>query len=102
MSSDVGLRHGLDLASLWLWCRPVVTSLIQLLAWEPPYTAGVALKKKKKKKRTENVLRMGMFQAERPENRPGQDEVWGRCQPSDAGPLGHVKDFPFLPLEVLS
>ena len=45
---------------------------------------------------------MGMFQAERPENRPGQDEVWGRCQPSDAGPLGHVKDFPFLPLEVLS
>ena len=30
-------------------CRPVATALIQLLAWELPYAAGVALKKKKKK-----------------------------------------------------
>ena len=34
---------------LWLWCRPVATVLIRPLAGEPPYTAGVALKKKKKR-----------------------------------------------------
>ena len=38
----------LDLALLWLWCRPAATSLIGSLAWEPPYAEGVALKKKKK------------------------------------------------------
>ena len=37
-----------DLALLWLWCRPAATILIQPLAWEPPYTAVAALKKKKK------------------------------------------------------
>ena len=34
---------------LWLWCRPAATAPIQLLAWEPPYAFGVALKDKKKK-----------------------------------------------------
>ena len=33
---------------LWLWCRPAPVALIGPLAWEPPYTAGVALKRKKK------------------------------------------------------
>ena len=33
---------------LWLWCRLAATALIRPLAWEPPYAAGVALKKKKK------------------------------------------------------
>ena len=36
---------------LWLWCRPMVTALIQPLAWELPYAAGVALKRPKKKKK---------------------------------------------------
>ena len=42
------------LSGLWiqhcceLWCRPVATALIQLLAWEPPYAMGVVLKSKKK------------------------------------------------------
>ena len=34
-----------------LWHRPVDVALIRPLAWEPPYSAGVALKKKKKKKK---------------------------------------------------
>ena len=49
-----GLTPGLaqwvkDPALLWLWCRPAATALIQLLAWEPPYAVGTALKRPKKK-----------------------------------------------------
>ena len=40
----VGCRLGLDLALLWLWYRQAATALIRLLAWEPPYAMGVALK----------------------------------------------------------
>ena len=43
-------RRGSDLAWLWLWCRPAATALIQLLAWEPPYASGAALKKRQKGK----------------------------------------------------
>ena len=53
MSYGVGHRCGLDLALLWRWCRPEVTALIQLLAWELAYATGAALKrnfKKEKKK----------------------------------------------------
>ena len=32
---------------LWLWHRPAAAALIQLLAWELPYAAGVAIKRKK-------------------------------------------------------
>ena len=42
----VGHRQGLDLALLWLWCRPGATAPIRSLAWEPPYVPGAALKKK--------------------------------------------------------
>ena len=35
--------------SRWLWCKPVAAAPIHPLAWERPYTAGVAIKKKKKK-----------------------------------------------------
>ena len=31
--------------------KPAAAALIQALAWEPPYTAGAALKKKKKRKK---------------------------------------------------
>jgi len=42
VSCGVGCRRGSDPALLWLWRRPVATALIQPLAWEPPYAAGVA------------------------------------------------------------
>ena len=41
MSCGVGRRLSLDLALLWLWCRPAATALIQPLAWEPPYAMGM-------------------------------------------------------------
>ena len=50
MSRDVSHRCGSDPALLWLWCRPVASALIGSLAQEPPYAAGVALKKDQKKK----------------------------------------------------
>ena len=60
LSCDVGRGCSSDLALLWLWYRPAATVLIQLLAWEPPYASGVALKRhkdqKKKKKKTKNNI----------------------------------------------
>ena len=50
MAYGVDRRHGLDLASLWLWHRLAAVALIGPLACEPPYATGVALKKPKKKK----------------------------------------------------
>ena len=41
-------RHSSDLVLLWLWCRQAAVALIQTLAWEPPYTEGVALLKREK------------------------------------------------------
>ena len=46
MSCDVGHRHGSDPALLWLWYRPAATAPIGLLASEPPYASGGALKTK--------------------------------------------------------
>ena len=48
----VGLIPGLaqwvkDLALLWLWFRLAAAAPIRPLAWELPYAAGVALKRKK-------------------------------------------------------
>ena len=48
MSCGVGCRCCSDLTLLWLWRRLVATAPTGLLAWEPPYAAGVSLKKKKK------------------------------------------------------
>ena len=47
MSFGVGLRHGLDPALLWLWCRLAATAPNGPLAWEPPYAAGAALENAK-------------------------------------------------------
>ena len=44
MSCGVGHRRGLDLASLWLWCRPTAVAPIQPLAWELPFAMSTALK----------------------------------------------------------
>ena len=46
MSCGVAHRCGLDLALLWLWCRPAAAGLIQPLAREPPCAAGMALTSK--------------------------------------------------------
>ena len=35
---------------LWLWYRPAATAPIRPLAWEPPYAAGMPLKRQAKKK----------------------------------------------------
>ena len=50
LSCGVGRRCGSDLVLLWLRCRLAATALIRPLAWEPPYAAGTALKRKKEKK----------------------------------------------------
>ena len=51
VSCDIGHRLGLDLALLWLWCRPAAASPIRPLAWEPPYAAGTALIRQNKRER---------------------------------------------------
>ena len=45
MSCGVGRRRSSD--PVLLWCRPAATAPIGPLAWEPPYAAGVVLKRKK-------------------------------------------------------
>ena len=47
MSCGIGGRRGSDLGLLWLWRRQAGTGPIGPLAWEPPYAAGVALKRQK-------------------------------------------------------
>ena len=53
MSCGVGHRHSSDLALLlaWLWCRSAAVAPIGPLAWELPYAAGAALKRKKRKEK---------------------------------------------------
>ena len=59
MGCGVGRRRDSDLALLWLCCRLAATTPIRLLAWEPPYAAGAALKiqndKKKKQKDSKHI-----------------------------------------------
>ena len=55
MSSGVGRGCGLDPMLLWLWRRPAAVAPTGPLAWEPPYAAGVALKRKEKKEKKSNV-----------------------------------------------
>ena len=47
MSCGIGRRLGSHLALLWLWCRPAAETPIQPLAWEFPYTVGMAKKGRK-------------------------------------------------------
>ena len=54
LSCGAGRRYGSDPTLLWLWCRPAAAALIQPLAWEPPYAAGVALKRQKTNPRRTN------------------------------------------------
>ena len=52
MRCGVGCRRGSYPELLWLWHRPVATSLIRPLAWEPPYAAETAQENGKKTKKT--------------------------------------------------
>ena len=83
---DVGLIPDLaqrvkDLVLLWLWCRLAAAALIQHLAWEPPYAAGVPLKKKERKKERRKRRRRkrrrggGGVGEEREEKKTGME--WG-------------------------
>ena len=59
---SVGHTHGMDQALLWLWCRSAAAAPIQLLAWEPPYAAGVVLEKRKKTSKAQiYLLLMGKY-----------------------------------------
>ena len=62
MSCGVGRRRSLDPALLWLWRRAAATGPIRPLAWEPPYAADVALKRKEKTFHTlgENIKVKGL------------------------------------------
>ena len=51
MSGGVGHRHGLDLALLWFWRRPVATAPIRPLPQEPSYATGRGPRKGKKTKK---------------------------------------------------
>ena len=44
---ELWCRHGLNPTLLWLWLNLAAVVLIRLLAWERPYAAGAALKKKR-------------------------------------------------------
>ena len=46
VNCDGGHRPGLDPALRRLWCRPAGAALIRHLAWELPYAAGAAMKRK--------------------------------------------------------
>ena len=45
----------MDLAWLWLWCRPAAAALIQPLTWQPPYATGAVLKRKRKRKKMSGI-----------------------------------------------
>ena len=49
-SSGVGCRRGLDPVLMWVWHKPAAVARIRPLAWELPYAAGIALKRKKKRR----------------------------------------------------
>ena len=61
MSCGVDCRCSSDPTFLWLWRKPVATTPIQPLAWEPPYAAGAAqemAKRQKKKKKKKDICKL--------------------------------------------
>ena len=47
---------------MWLWCRLAAAALIGHVAWEVPYAAGAALKRKKKKCDKDNTSSIMVFE----------------------------------------
>ena len=70
-SCGVGCRHCSDPVLMWLWLWPAATALIQLLAWEPPYAVGAALKRPKKKKKKRPAFGLGLSKV-----KPGEWQAW--------------------------
>ena len=56
MSYGVHRRCSLDLALLWLWCRPAAVASIRTLAWEPLEATCVALKNKNNNRNTKFTI----------------------------------------------
>ena len=96
VSCGVGRRHGWDLVWLWLWCGLAAAAPIRPLAWEPPYAAGAALKKKKKGIELESVRSLEASARRGPGPAPVCQEpvcvgsgCWAARDPSPPGsPLG--------------
>ena len=65
MSCGVGCRRSSDLALLWPWCRLAAMAPIRPLAWEPPYTMGVASEKRQKKKKKKKESKLTVLEPER-------------------------------------
>ena len=65
MSCGEGHKLGLSPTWLWLWRRPVAIAPIGPLAWELPYAAGAALKRKNKTKQNRVSCREGQWPNER-------------------------------------
>ena len=63
MSCGVGHRQVSDLVLLWLWYRLAATAPIRPLAWDSPYAAGVALKKKTKDRDVKRKQRLQWYKA---------------------------------------
>ena len=62
VSCGVDNRCALDLALLWLWCRPAAAAWIGPLAWDPPYAVGAGLKRQKTKtKKKKRIDRRGFL-----------------------------------------
>ena len=57
MSSGVGRKCSSDLALLWLWHGLAAIAQIRLLAWEPLYAAGRALKRQRNKQKQKKPTR---------------------------------------------
>ena len=79
MSCDVGCRQGSDLVLLWLWHGPEPIALFWFLAWELPYAAGAALKRKKKERRKiSSLIILFRLMLEIPTKRSKRDYPWGQ------------------------
>jgi len=67
---------------LWLWCRLAAAALIRPIAWEPPYAAGVALKRQK------NIKKKRKRKKERKKEKKEERKKETQPSPGVLGPAG--------------
>ena len=60
MSCSVGCKHGSDLALLWLGSSLAAAAPVRPLAWECPYAASEAIKRKKERKKKKKNLQRSL------------------------------------------
>ena len=75
MSCGVGRRCSIDLALLWLWCRPAARALIPPLDWELSNAKGALPKNKVKKKKE---IKGSQFLSGEGKGSEGSNNVKGR------------------------